>query len=420
MNISANEYKLLYELCNRWDVIARPEQLPPREGAYDTWLILAGRGWGKTRVGAEWVATLAHKHPGCRIACVAPTAADARDVMAKGESGILHAVSNKTRPLYEPSKRSITWANGSIAMLFSAEEPDRLRGHQHNFMWCDEVATWKYRESWDMALLGLRLGDHPMACVTTTPKPTPIVKSLLAGKRTHVTRGTTFDNAANLSPSFITNIISKYEGTRLGRQELYAEVLEDVEGALWTRDMIDEARVDVDSVPVLERIVVAIDPAVSTNPESSETGIVCAGISKATGFIYVLEDASVKASADTWSRRAVNLYHKWQADRIIGEENQGGDLIKKMLTLCDDTISYRSVRATRGKALRAEPVQALYEQGKVKHVGNFPHLEDQMCGWVPGDKISPDRLDALVWAVTDLMGSARKKTGFVLRGGSYA
>jgi len=392
-----------------WQFWARPNQLAPI-GDWQTWLLLAGRGFGKTRTGAEWVRDKATSGKFGRIALVAPTASDARDVLVEGESGILAISPPWFRPHYEPSKRRLTWPNGALATTYSADEPERLRGPQHDAAWCDELGSWRYPDAWDMLMFGLRLGPNPQSCVTTTPKPVKLVKDLLVDSGTTITRGSTYDNKANLSPKFLSKIIKKYEGTRLGRQELYAELLEDMPGALWNRKMIDDLRVGGPTgkpVPEMRRIVVAIDPATSTNEGSDETGIVVAGL----GFDnhgYVWEDRSGAYSPDGWAREAVAQYHNRKADRIVAEINQGGDMVESTVRVVDRNVSYKGVHATKGKAVRAEPVAALYEQGRIHHIGAFPVLEDQMCGFtVDFDRkamgYSPDRMDALVWAFTELM-----------------
>ncbi|MFD1423416.1 DNA-packaging protein [Laceyella tengchongensis] len=387
-------HSLLYD----WRFWARPNQLPP-EGNWRTWLLLAGRGFGKTRTGAEWIRWLVETGQAKRIALVAPTAGDARDVIVEGESGLLAISAPWCMPTYEPSKRRITWPNGAIATLYSADEPERLRGPQHDAAWCDELAAWRYPDAWDMLMFGLRLGKDPRVVVTTTPKPTPIIKSLVEAKTTVVTRGSTFDNAENLAPAFLEQIVSKYEGTRLGRQELYADILDDTPGALWNWRMIDELRVK--EHPDLVRIVIAIDPAVTNDEDSDETGIVVAGLG-ADGHGYVLADLSRKDTPDGWARVAVDAYHRHKADRIVAETNNGGDMVEFTIRTVDRGVAYKKLHASRGKLIRAEPVAALYEQGRVHHVGVFDDLEDQMCSWAPGED-SPDRMDALVWALTELM-----------------
>ncbi len=387
-----------------WETWARPEQLPPDEGDWTVFLYLAGRGAGKTRSAAEWVRKVAMRHPGCRIAVVARTAADVRDVCVEGESGILAVHPPGDRPLYEPSKRRITWRNGAQATCYSADEPDLLRGPQHHFAWCDELATWERLEDTFANLrLGLRLGDHPRNFVSTTPRPLPLLRELLKIKTTIVRRGSTFDNAANLAPSALAEFRARYEGTRLGRQELYAEILDDVPGALWTRSMLDGSRVK--EAPDLVRVVVAVDPAVTSGEDSDETGIVVAGRS-ADGHFYVLADRSCRLSPDGWARRAVAAFDELEADRLVAETNQGGDMVASTIRTVRPALPVTLVRATRGKRVRAEPIAALYEQGRVHHVGAFQELEDQMCSFTPDAILekSPDRVDAAVWALTELSG----------------
>lgn len=389
---------LLYD----WQIWARPSQLPP-SGPWRTWLILAGRGWGKTRTGAEAVIDRVRRGVSTRVGLIAPTSADARDVMVEGESGILATSPPDFRPIYEPSKRRLTWPNGAVATLYSAEEPDRLRGPQHDLVWADEPAAWKYPETWDMAMLGLRLGDDPRAIATTTPRPTRLIKGLVADPHTIVTRGTTYENRDNLAPAFLDAIVKKYEGTRLGRQELNAEILDDNPGALWNRETIENLRVH--EHPPLLRIVVGVDPAVSATAASNETGIIVAGIA-ANGHCYVLGDHSLQGTPLEWATAVKRSYDAHRADRVIGEVNNGGDLVEVNLRTVDRRISYQSVRASRGKQTRAEPISALYEKGEIHHVGAFPILEDQLCDWAPdsGQK-SPDRMDALVWAIWALTGN---------------
>lgn len=360
----------------------------------------------------EWARTQAERMPGSRGALVARTAADTRDVLVEGESGILAISPPWFMPIYEPSKRRVTWPNGSMATLYSADKPDLLRGPQHHWAACDELAAWRFaNDAWANLMLGLRLGERPRVVAATTPRPTALVKQLLKDSTTAVTRGSTYENRANLAPGFFHQIISQYEGTRLGRQEIYAELLDDAPGALWRRDDIDRARVS--EVPrELVRIVVAVDPAVTATAESNETGIVVAGIdSRDHG--YVLEDCTLRGSPAQWGEAAVKAYDRWQADRIVAEVNNGGDMVEHVVRtaareLCERqkrvtrNVSFAKVYASRGKQTRAEPISALYEQGRVHHIGIFPEMEDQMCMWTPGD-VSPDRLDAAVWALTELM-----------------
>jgi len=306
------------------------------------------------------------------------------------------------RPSYEPSKRRVTFSNGATAVAYSADKPDRLRGPNHDLAWADELAAWRYMDAWDQLMLGLRLGDQPRVVVTTTPRPIPIVRRLAADDtgKVHLTTGSTYENAANLSPEFIDEMRRRYEGTRLGRQELEAQIIDDVDGALWERANIDEHRSH--QPPPLRRVVVAIDPAVTAGEDSAETGIVVAGVDSA-GRGYVLDDRSLRASPGDWAAAAVAAYHTHKADVIVAEANQGGDLVSTLIRTVDDRVPVRMVRASRGKRTRAEPVAALYEQGKVHHVGFLTALEDQLCSWVPDIGDSPDRLDALVWALTELM-----------------
>lgn len=392
----------LLKAINPWRLTARPEQLAPA-GDWQVWLILAGRGFGKTRSIVEWACEQALAQPGSRGAVVASTASDVRDVLVEGVSGFLNT---HRPPIYEPSRRRLTWANGSVALLYSAEEPARLRGPQQHWAIADELAAWKYPDAWDQLMFGLRLGTSPRVAVATTPRPTAQVKALLKDSTCVVTRGSTYANRANLAPTFFEKIIRRYEGTRLGRQELNAELLDDAPGALWRRDAVDGVRVF--KAPELVRVVVAIDPAVTSGEESDETGIVAAGLG-VDGEFYVLEDKSQRSSPDTWARAAVALYHAVKADRVVAEVNNGGEMVELTVRTVDKTVAYRAVHATRGKRTRAEPIAALYEQGKVHHVGVLGALEDQMCSWEPGIGESPDRVDALVWAVTELMTRAPQK-----------
>jgi phage terminase large subunit-like protein len=403
--LSPKETKaLLYD----WPFWARPKQLAP-PGDWAVWMLRSGRGFGKTRSGSEWVISRAKHGPYHPIALVGQTVADVRDTMIEtGASSILKCSPPWFMPKYEPSKRRVTWPNGMIAITYSGDEPDQLRGPQHGSAWTDELAKYKYpQDTWDNLMLGLRVGDKPQAVVTTTPRPIPIIKQLLADPKTVDTNGSSYENMANLSPIFIQRIIQKYEGTRLGQQELHGGILGDVPGALWKRDVIERNRKR--SMPELVRVVVAIDPEATSNEDSSETGIVVAGIGR-DGDGYVLDDLSLRATPNIWATQAVSAYSKYHADRIIGEVNNGGEMIENTIrTLRDDdkhdvgkNVSYRAVHASRGKYTRAEPISALYEQNRVHHVGMFAELEDQQCSWVPGEK-SPDRMDALVWALTELM-----------------
>src|SRR5215831_2253734 len=398
--------QLVAALENSWPVIARPNQLPP-PGDWSIWLLLAGRGFGKTRTLAEWACGQAASGNVSRIALVAATAADARDVLVEGESGILAVAPPGCRPIYEPSKRRLTWPNGATATTFSAEEPERLRGPQHDAAVCDELASWSRPETWDMLQFGLRLGRNPRCLVATTPRPTKLIRELLAreGRDVVVTRGSTYENRANLAPGFFDQIIGKYEGTRLGRQELEAELLEDTPGALWSHSIIDASRQA--AAPHLARIVVAIDPAVTSGEDADETGIIVVGKDH-QGHGYVLADASGKYQPIEWARIAVAAYRAHHADRIVAERNNGGAMVEATIRMVDGNVPVTTVWASRGKAVRAEPVSARYEQGRVHHIGTFPKLEDQMCAFTTDfDRAragySPDRLDALVWGLTELL-----------------
>lgn len=459
-------------LKHKWEFWARHNQLAP-PGLWTYWTLLAGRGFGKTRTGAEWVHQKVEDGSAKRIALVAPTAADVRKVMVEGESGLLATAKPWNRPTFEPSKLQLTWPNGAIAQMFSAEEPERLRGPQCDTFWADELAAWKKMQpTWDMLMFGFRLGKHPQGCITTTPKPVPIVKELVTKYKKEVedeveepssvlTKGSTYDNAGNLAAPFFKQVVAKYEGTRLGRQELDAEILEDMPGALWNRTNIDANRVRTDNVlsiqseeilelinydvesnpdtnwyPVqyeflrdrakqilkavgedLSRIVVAVDPNASNDEGSDEIGITVAA-KGASGRGYVLADVSMRGSPNEWASTAVLVHDLFTADRIIGEANQGGNMVDHTITSAckflrlakkrkSDHIAITMVHATRGKVTRAEPVSALYEQNRIGHVGTHKTLEDQMCLFTSDfDRkamgYSPDRVDSVVWALTHL------------------
>ena len=400
-----------------WDLYARSAQRPPRDD-WDTWVIMAGRGFGKTRPGAEqvieWSKELGQDYGGGHIALIATNPLDARAVMIEGESGILACSPPWYRPIYEPSKKQLRWGNDVIAHIYSAEEPDQLRGPQHHKLWGDEPCKWKYpQETWDMAQFGLRLGLDPQAMLTTTPRPIKMLIDILQDPRTRVTTGHTLDNQSNLSPKFLTTIMRKYAGTRLGKQELAAQLLTDTPGALWKQDLIDDTRVRV--VPEMSFIVIAIDPQ-ANDPETlrkspelleetAETGIVAAGRGM-DGHFYVLEDASGHYTPKQWAMKAIELYDTYKAEKIIGEINNGGAMVKYTVAATAKAMGmevfFKEVTASRGKRTRAEPVAALYEQHRAHHVGAFSELESQMITWVPGLK-SPDRMDAMVWAATESM-----------------
>lgn len=386
------------------NISARANQLPP-ETNWRTWLILSGRGWGKTRTGAEWVVWQAITKPKTRWAVVAPTSADVIDTCFEGESGIISVLERYgifDENAWNRSRNNYILPNGSRIKGFSAEKPDRLRGPQHHGAWCDELAAWAAPETFDQLQFGLRLGDHPQVIVTTTPRPTKIVKEILKDPETTITRGSTYENKDNLATSTLITLQNKYENTRLGRQELFGEILDDNPGALWTRVGIESARIKLDEVPPLIRVVVGVDPAVTNTEDSDSTGIVTAGMS-ADGHYYILADDTLKASPQDWAMRAVKSFEQHKADRIVAETNNGGDLVVHLLQQVKNSVPVKKVTASRGKLVRAEPIAALYEQGRVHHVGYFGQLEDEMCEYEPGMNMdSPDRMDALVWALTEL------------------
>lgn len=460
-------------LKHKWKFWARHNQLAP-PGLWTYWTLLAGRGFGKTRTGAEWIHQKVEDGSAKRIALVAPTAADVRKVMVEGESGLLATAKPWNRPTFEPSKLQLTWPNGAIAQMFSAEEPERLRGPQCDTFWADELAAWKkMQETWDMLMFGFRLGKHPQGCITTTPKPVPIVKELVTKYKKEIedgveepssvlTKGSTYDNKGNLAAPFFKQVVSKYEGTRLGRQELDAEILEDMPGALWNRVQLDANRIATNILPIqseeilelinydmeapgsilsnwypmqyehlrdrakeikaaigedLVRIIVAVDPNASNDEGSDEIGIVVSG-KGLSGRGYTIADVSMRGSPNEWASSAVLIHDLFDADRIVGEANQGGNMVEhtissacKFLRLAkkrkSDFVAITLVHATRGKVTRAEPVSALYEQNRISHVGTHKTLEDQMCLFTSDfDRkamgYSPDRVDAVVWALTHL------------------
>lgn len=398
-----------------WLVQARADQLPPDAtpsgDPWQTWLILGGRGAGKTRTGAEWVRAMALGHPPFtdapvgRIALVAETMHDARAVMVEGVSGLLAIHPARERPRFESSRGQLEWPNGAIAQLFSADDPDSLRGPQFGAAWADEIAKWRYGEAaWDMLQFALRLGTHPRQVATTTPRPLPLLRRLMADPATVVTRASTRENEANLAANFIASLERRYAGTLLARQELDGEIIEDVAGALWRRDWIEQSRCG--GSPELSRIVVAVDPPVTATATSDACGIIVAGLGP-DGRGFVVADRSLKGREPMqWAAAAVGAYRDFAADRIVAETNQGGDLVETLIRQVDASVPVRQVKATRGKWVRAEPVAALYAQGRVAHVGVLAELEDEMCAFGVDGRAngrSPDRLDALVWALTDLM-----------------
>jgi phage terminase large subunit-like protein len=387
-----------------WHFWQRDDQRPP-EGHWHSWLLMAGRGFGKTRVGAEWVRHFAENHDDARIAIVGATFAEARSVMIEGMSGLLAIAPEKMRPTWEPSRRLLTWPNGAIGEVYSAAEPDGLRGGAHHIGWADEIAKWDQAiPAWNNLMMMLRVGRMPQVIATTTPRPVPIVRRLLAEAGVAVTRGATVDNALNLSGQWIDTMRSLYGGTRLGRQELGGETIDDVEGALWSRDLIEVCRVA--AAPALARTVIGVDPPAGTNGDAC--GIVVVGLGD-DGKAYVLADASVQGkSPEGWARAVAVTARRWNADRVVAEGNQGGAMVESTLRAADVAMPIKRVFASIGKSARAEPVLALYETGRVCHVGAFEPLEDELCGLIIGGGYegpgkSPDRADALVWAMSELM-----------------
>ena len=425
---AALDVEVVRWILGRWAFSARDEQLPPDFHAADdntewgragrdwrVWLFMAGRGAGKTRAGAEWirmeVEAAARRGEPLRVALVAPTLHDARAVMLEGASGLLMLDwPAHFQPRYEPSRRLVRWPDGSLAQLFSADEPDSLRGPQFHLAWCDEIVRFRAGEKlWDTLMMGLRLGERPRVLVTTTPAPVPLLKRLLKDPETWISRARTADNAANLGSGFLAAVEARYKGTRLGRQELEGEFIEDAADALFRRDLIEAARIAPEAVPPLERIVVAVDPPAGGG-EQSCCGIIVAGRA-ADGHFHVLEDASMpRPKPLQWASAAVAAFTRHRADRIVAEVNQGGEMVEALIRQVAPDVPVRPVRATRGKAARAEPVAALYEQGRVHHAGAFPALEDQLCALehLLSAGESPDRADALVWAITALMQPAAR------------
>lgn len=397
------------EFAFHWRLWARRDQLPP-QGDWRTWLILAGRGFGKTRAGAEWVRSLADADPQARIALVAGTLGEGRAVMIEGESGILAISPPERRPVFESSLRRLTWPNGALATLYSASEPESLRGPQHSHAWCDEVAKWdnasgRALAAWDNLSMGLRLGEQPRVLATTTPRAVPLLRRLLDEDGTAITRGSTEDNKGNLPERFVRAIRRTYGKSLLGRQELDGELIEDLPGALWTRALIEESREAAACAPPV-RVVIGVDPPASAGGDAC--GIVACALCE-DGLARVLADASVaRASPERWARAVARTARAWQADRIVAEANQGGAMVASVLRAADISLPVKLVHASRGKVARAEPVAALYEAGRVRHAGMFPALEDELCGLIAGGSYqgpgrSPDRADALVWAMSELM-----------------
>jgi phage terminase large subunit-like protein len=403
------------ELFYDWTLWARPDQAPP-PGDWIVWLILAGRGAGKTRAGAEAVRTWSQSFPFVNL--IGPTADDVRDVMVLGDSGVLACCSKDERPRYLASAARLEWPNGAMSLLFSAEEPDRLRGHQHMKLWCDELAAWRRPETFDQAMFGLRLGGKPQMVVTTTPRPTRIIKQLAAASDTIVTRGSTFDNRSYLAQAFLDRIAKRYEGRVIGRQELMAEIVEETPGALWTRALIERQRIAPQDAPrEFAEVVVAVDPPARSGSKADECGLVVAAKAR-DGRIYVLADLTSQGdSPAAWAARVGAAYRGFSANRVVAEVNNGGDMVAEVLRQAEPSVPVRSVTATRGKYLRAEPVAAAYERGLVFHAGTFEKLEDQLCALTPDydrGAGSPDRADALVWAVADLLAIERPSYAGVL------
>lgn len=439
-----------------WELHAQPKQrIPP--GEWTTWLLLAGRGFGKTRVGAETVRHLVQKCGYRAVGLIAATAADARDTMIEGKGGssLLEVSPQNEKLEYFPTKRKLTWGNGAIGSSFSAEEPERLRGPQHDLLWSDELATWRYlQETWDQAMFGFRLGKHPKHIITTTPRPLPLIRELLKDATPAqemkpgmvadvvVTRGSTMENRDNLAPQFLTKLMKTYEGTRLGRQELYAEILDDNPNALFSQRNIDNNRVTVlegslrkgktvrlefamgqgaernqSFKTTIKEIVIAIDPSMGSDTDSDETGMMVMAVDEKDS-IFLLEDASGIMTPNEWGMRALKLYQEYRADWIVAEVNQGGDLVENVVRTAEKEaqmgrVNYKKVRASKGKYSRAEPVGALEEQGRIFHVGEFPKLEDQLTTFQPGYTKSPDRLDAYVWGAHHLVIQHEKKGFFI-------
>ncbi len=402
------------QLFHDWTFWARDDQAPP-PGDWIIWLILAGRGAGKTRAGAEAVRGWVQTYPIVNL--IGATLADARDIMVRGESGILASCRRDERPHFFAADLRLEWPNGAVSSLFSAEEPDRLRGKQHMKLWCDELAAWRQPEAFDQAMLGLRLGDKPQAIVTTTPRPSKIIKALAAGKDTIVTRGSTFDNRAHLARAFFERITARYKGRAIGRQELFAEIVEEAPGALWTRALLERQRIAPEAAPKeFAEIVVAVDPPARSGSRSDECGLVVAAKAQ-NGLFYVLADLTSQGETPgAWGARVGGAFRGFNADRVVAEINNGGDMVAEVLRQSEPNLPVRGVHATRGKFLRAEPIAAAYERGLVFHIGAFAKLEDQLCALTPDfDRramgFSPDRADALVWALADLLGMGRGSAG---------
>lgn len=394
-------------LLYRWDLWRRPKQAPPPE-PWSGWIIDAGRGWGKTRTGAEQIRHWVEVEGVKRIGISSETAADNRKIIAEGESGLLAISPPWNMPVYEPSKTQITWPNGAVAYLYDAREPGQLRGPQHEKFWFDELAKYRYAEQcFDMAMFGLRLGANPQWMATTTPQPTPFFKQLLKDPTVFITKGRTVENLLNLSAQFKKQVVDRYAGTTLGRQELDAELLDDIKNALWSLRLIEEGRVY--QTPPMQTVVVAFDPATTSRKMSNEHGIITCGLGAKDQRGYVIDDVSGILTPDQAARRAVGSYERHKADAIVVETNNGGDWIPALIATINPNVNVIPVTASRGKVVRAQPVSALYEQGKISHIGLFADLENQMrmftpelAAFRPEDSSSPDRVDALVWGFSYL------------------
>ena len=398
------------ELLYDWEFWGRPEQKPP-PGDWIYWLILAGRGAGKTRSGAEAVRQWIKNFPFVNL--IGPTHDDVRDVMVLGESGLMAICPHPERPQFSRTSSRLIWPNGAVSQLFSAEEPDRLRGKQHMKLWLDEVAAWNYPDAFEQALLGLRLGVKPQAVITTTPRPNKLIKQLVDDENAIVTRGSTFDNSHHLADAFLKRITARYQGRMIGRQELFAEIVEEAPGALWTRALIERQRLAASaSAAHYSQIVIGVDPPAKSGASADECGIVVVGKTP-EGAIHVIADLTSQGETPgEWAARVAAAFRRFKANRVVAEINNGGEMVVEVLRQSDANLPVRKVTATRGKFLRAEPVATAYERGIVHHLGDFPKLEDQLCSLTPDfdarvSGFSPDRADALVWAIADLIAPER-------------
>lgn len=403
--------KELGALFSDWMFDARGDQIEPL-GEWFIWLILCGRGWGKTWTGANWIIERHRLGIFKNSAIVAATAGDLRRSCIEGPSGVLALAPTYFKPEYKPSHSKLIWPNGSVTNLYTSEKPDRLRGPNHDGAWCDEIASWRYvNDAWDNLIFTLRFGDNPQILGTTTPRPTPFMKALIKRAGVHITKGSTYDNKTNLAKTYLNEIEQQYGGTRLGRQEIEGILLDDVQGALWNYLLLDEGRVKEDEVPDLIQTVVGVDPSTTGGEKSDEAGIVVGGKSREKHG-YLLADYSLRGSPNQWAKRAVMAYYDHGASHIVAEKNQGGEMVREVINNYDPSVPVKLVHASKGKIARAEPVSLLYEQGKIHHVGVFSQLEDQLCTYVPGEsKKSPDRLDAVVYVFSDLLVKSRGRAG---------